>query len=235
MQMKPFKAVCWKEWKQICARKKQVLVNSMGNFIFIGMIGVIKILGLRSSGTDTKDAVTRLVIYVSIMCSYMALLALLRFWQEKSNKTIETLIAMPIGTSMIVIAKTLVPVMGACVIGAIDTTILTLVLFGLYGEMMVSYGYVLLIQLLFTLLIGMPYGIINAYSMWCMDIAFSKFLQGISTYAYGGILAYMFMSEAASPAALIQVIVCCGVVLSIVAFSLLPRFNKEKIVVRLLD
>lgn len=233
--MKAFKALLWKECKQIFARKKQVLANSIGNCIFIGMFGVIKILGLRSNGIDTKDAVTRIVIYVSVMCSYMALLALLRFWQEKSNKTVETLIAMPISISTIVIAKTLVPVFGACLIGAVDTIILTLLMFALYGEMVVSFGCVLLTQLIFTLLIGMPYGITNAYSMWCMNIVYSKFLQGISTFGYVGVLAYMYASDTTSPSTLIKFIVCCGIGLSVVALSLLPRFNKERIVINLLD
>ena len=90
--MREFKAIMWKELMQIQSRQKSVIVNSVCNLILIGMIGMMRLLSLRSSGQDTTGMVTNIVIYVPIMCSYMALLTLLRFWQEKSNKTIETLI-----------------------------------------------------------------------------------------------------------------------------------------------
>ena len=233
--MKVFKAIMWKELMQIRSRKRAIVVNSVCNLILIGMIGMIRLFGVRSSGEDTTGMVTNIVIYVSTMCSYMALLALLRFWQEKSNKTIETLISMPIGIEYIVFAKTLVPVLLACAIGFIDTFVIFLSVWMLYGYIKISFFYVVGIQIMFLILVGIPYCIINAYSMWCMDLTYSKLIQGISSFAYIVVLGTMFINNNSEIMYLPQMIVVVAGVLILIATVMLFKFDKEKIVLRFLD
>ncbi len=233
--MRAFKAIMWKELMQIQSRQKSVIVNSVCNLILIGMIGMMRLLSLRSSGQDTTGMVTNIVIYVSIMCSYMALLTLLRFWQEKSNKTIETLISMPIGVESIVLAKTLIPVLLACVIGFIDTSVMFLAVWILYGNIKISLIYVIGVQIMFTILVGAPYSIINAYAMWCMDLTYSKMVQGGSSFAYIAVLGTMFINNNSDLFYLPRVIAIVSGVLMAIALVMLIKFDKEKIVLRFLD
>lgn len=233
--MREFKAIMWKELMQIQSRQKSVIVNSVCNLILIGMIGMMRLLSLRSSGQDTTGMVTNIVIYVSIMCSYMALLTLLRFWQEKSNKTIETLISMPIGVESIVLAKTLIPVLLACVIGFIDTSVMFFSVWILYGNIKISLIYVIGVQIMFTILVGVPYSIINAYAMWCMDLTYSKMVQGGSSFAYIAVLGTMFINNNSDLFYLPRVIAIVSGVLMAIALVMLIKFDKEKIVLRFLD
>lgn len=233
--MREFKAIMWKELMQIQSRQKSVIVNSVCNLILIGMIGMMRLLSLRSSGQDTTGMVTNIVIYVSIMCSYMALLTFLRFWQEKSNKTIETLISMPIGVESIVLAKTLIPVLLACVIGFIDTSVMFLSVWILYGNIKISLIYVIGVQIMFTILVGVPYSIINAYAMWCMDLTYSKMVQGGSSFAYIAVLGTMFINNNSDLFYLPRVIAIVSGVLMAIALVMLIKFDKEKIVLRFLD
>lgn len=233
--MRVFKAIMWKELMQIRSRKKAVIVNSVCNLILIGMIGMMRLLSVRSSGQDTTGMVTNIVIYVSIMCSYMALLALLRFWQEKNNKTIETLISMPIGVEYIVLAKTLIPVFLACVLGFIDTAAMFLSVWILYGYIKISFVYVIGVQIMFTVLVGIPYSIINAYSMWCMDLTYSKLVQGGSSFAYIAVLGTMFINNNSDLLYLPKVIAIVAGVLIAIALVMFFKFDKEKIVLRFLD
>lgn len=233
--MNAFKAIMWKEFMQIKQRKKAIITNSVFTAIFVLFLGAIRLLGFRSTGTDTPEIITNIVLYIAIVCTYMSLLSLIRFWQEKSNKTIEMLIVAPISVVPIVFAKFIVPVIISCIIGFMDTSAMIVVTVILYQEVKINLLYVFGIQLMFGLLIGIPYSIINAYSMWCMDITYSKLVQGISTFAYGGILIVMFVSNSSSVFFLPKVILLCFGTLSLIATYMLLRFDKEEIVIRFLE
>lgn len=233
--MKAFKAIMWKEYMQIKQRRKAIMVNSASTAVFVCFLGAIRLLGFKSSGTDTPENITNVVLYVAIMCTYMALLSLIRFWQEKSNKTIEMLLAVPMNVVPVITAKLVVPVVIACIIGCIDTIVMSIVTVILYQSLQINLFYVIGIQLMFGILIGIPYSFINAYSMWCMDITYSKLVQGISTFAYGGIPIVMFTSKNNDLLLLPKMILLCFVILSLIAGYMLLRIDKEKIVIRFLE
>lgn len=233
--MRAFKAIMFKEFMQIKCRKKSLIISSVCNAIFIGFIGAIRLLSFRSNSTDTPGMIKNIIIYVSIMCTYMSLLSLLRFWQEKSNKTIEMLISAPINVIPVVFAKLLVPVLISFIIGLIDTSAMTAFTVILYGKIKANLLCVFAVQIMFAFLIGIPYSIINAYSMWCMNITYSKLIQGISTFAYVGVLMVMFISKNSDVFLLSKVILICAGALSLIAVCMLFKLDKEKIIIRLLE
>ena len=104
-------AIIWKELKSAKHRRKQIIVNSCSIFVFITIVAVARLLGIKTTVGITDTMAINMVIYISVTGTYMGLLALLRFWQEKSNRTIETLLSLPIGTITIMLSKSVVPIL----------------------------------------------------------------------------------------------------------------------------
>ena len=88
---------------------------------------------------------------------------------------------------------------------------------------------------MFTILVGIPYSIINAYAMWCMDLTYSKMVQGGSSFAYIAVLGTMFINNNSDIFYLPKVIAIVSSVLMVIALVMLIKFDKEKIVLRFLD
>ncbi|MEN8435942.1 hypothetical protein NX821_003202 (plasmid) [Clostridium septicum] len=228
------KAVIWKELRSAQHRKKQIFINTICIFIFITIIAVIRLLNLKSTTEITDTMATNMVIYIAVTGNYMSLLAVLRFWQEKSNKTIETLLSLPSGVISIMLAKSVVPIILGIFIGLLDSILAVIVMSILYNKLILSLG-MFLVPVIFGICIGIPYCFINGYSMWCMSITYSKLMQGASSIAYVALITVMVTNYNISYINFLKVILLCSGILFIFSLYLTSHIDKEKIVLNLLD
>ena len=227
-------AILWKEYRQIAARKRAVIINAVCMYMFTIVIAITRLLSLRANGEDSLNMITCVVIYVSVTGVYMALLSMLRFWQEKSNRTIETLLCLPTSVFYIVLAKTIVPVLISAFIGIFNSVITLSIISVLYGKIMILIPG-LLLPVFFAIAIGIPYSVINAYSMWCMNLTYSKLMQGISSFAYVALLAILFTNLNTEWFAILRIILFGAAFLWSITLFLAFRFNTERIILKLLD
>lgn len=232
--MNSIKAIIWKEMKAAQHRKKQIIVNSVCIFIFITLVAVVKLLSLKTTTNITDIMAVNMVIYIAVTGTYMGLLALLRFWQEKSNRTIETLLSLPFGVISIMIAKSVVPIILGTCIGLLDAFVATIVMSVLYNKLILSVA-MFLVPIVFGIFVGIPYCFINAYSMWCASITYSKLMQGVSSIAYVVLIAVIFINYNISWITILEIICGCAGILFILSLYFMYHVNKEKIVLNLLD
>lgn len=228
------KAIIWKEIKSAKHRRKQIIVNSCSTFVFITMIAVIRLLGLKTTIDITDTMAINMVIYISVTGTYMGLLALLRFWQEKSNRTIDTLLSLPVGVITIMLSKCVVPILLGIIIGLLDSVAAAVIMSILYNKLILSVS-MFLVPVVFGICIGIPYSFINGYSMWCVSLTYSKLMQGVSSIAYVALIAVMLTNYNNQWITILKIICECAGILFILAIYFAYRVNKEKIVLNLLD
>ena len=211
-------AIIWKELKSAKHRRKQIIVNSCSIFVFITIVAVARLLGIKTTVGITDTMAINMVIYISVTGTYMGLLALLRFWQEKSNRTIETLLSLPIGTITIMLSKSVVPILLGIIIGLIDAVAAAVIMSILYNKLILSVA-MFLAPVIFGIFVGIPYCFINGYSMWCVSLTYSKLMQGISSIAYVALITVMFTNYNVHYMTILKVVMGGAGILFLLAIS----------------
>jgi hypothetical protein len=85
------KAIIWKESVIIGRRLKSLMISSIFTLVFLMSVGYIRsLLSIQSMPDSKGEIIENMILYICITSGYMMLMSLLRFWQEKSQKTIET-------------------------------------------------------------------------------------------------------------------------------------------------
>ncbi|SFU59901.1 hypothetical protein SAMN04487886_107014 [Clostridium sp. DSM 8431] len=228
------KAIIWKEYKSASHRKKQIIINSICIFIFMTIISSGRLLNVKMTTENSEEIAKNMIIYVAVTGTYMGLLAVLRFWQEKSNHTIESLLSLPCGPITVILSKIIVPVVISIMIGLLDSILSVIVVSILYKKIIISIG-VFVIPVIFGVAVGIPYCFINGYSMWCVSITYSKLVQGVSSLAYVAFIAVMFSNSSMLWTEILNVIFIGAVGLTVIALYLALKVKKENIVLNLLD
>lgn len=100
-------AILWKEFKSIKDNFISKLIPQIGMSIILTIMFVVKIklLNTNINATTAKN----FLMYMLIVVGYISFISNLKFWQEKSFKTIESLLATPIPIKLIILGKVLAP------------------------------------------------------------------------------------------------------------------------------
>ncbi|MBV4431674.1 hypothetical protein KM803_10060 [Clostridium tyrobutyricum] len=229
--IKYLNALLWKEFKLI----KQNVVSKFISQLSINII-LIAILILRvkiSKLPMNIDTIINITTYVLIITGYISFISNLKFWQEKSFKTIESLLATPIPIYIVVISKILAPIIFSIIVILINYSIYE-VFFALFFKYNIFRISSLLIAIALSSFFDYCYGIITAYSMWCASIGVAKILQYLSIGIYlSSIFSIFFVPSNIN--LLNSNIKYAFILLVIVSFYCFIFINKEKCITSLQD
>lgn len=174
-------AILWKEFKSIKDTFISKLIPQIGMSIILTIMFVVKIklLNTNINATTAKN----FLMYMLIVVGYISFISNLKFWQEKSFKTIESLLATPIPIKLIILGKVLAPTIISIIIILIHY-ILYSIGFYIFLKINTFSFSVFLIPILFSITFCFCYGFINGYCMWCGSISMAKILQFFSIAIY---------------------------------------------------
>lgn len=179
--IKYISAIMWKEFKTIKYNFMTKLISQLGISVFATIIFIAKII--MHDATDNTDISKNFLIYILVIIGYVSFISNLRFWQEKSLKTIESLLATPISIKLIIFSKVLAP--------TLLSSLMILIHYFIYGLFLLIFFkvnlfsiYTLAVPFFISFAFNILYGIINGYGMWCANLTIAKFLQLLSVGIY---------------------------------------------------
>lgn len=225
--LRPYRAIFFKEWVAFRRRWKSATFTWI---VFVVILGGGALARLSTTPPSQVLAWHAQVAYTAALVSAATTLSTLRFWQEKSGKTLDTLLALPFSLRSTFLAKASFPAGLGVAAGLLAALMInmTLIIF-LHGPLVSP-----LLLLAFTTalcVVNSALGIINGYAMWAMSESAAKIVQimtmGLFVAAFASIAVFDPKTFGLS-AMLGSGIV--GGLLVLVALVLLVRIRPEQIV-----
>jgi|GEM_PF-2373609 len=231
---KVISAVIWKEYSILNHRLKSIVISTAFTLMFLVSVGCIRIFFSIKTTDNPKLIIENMMLYIAITSGYMLLVSLLRFWQEKSQKTIETLLSLPTNIQSILVSKCIVPIF-FCLLFTVVELIIVHIIFILIFDIAFLSIKAFVCNIIVILILDLPFAIVNGFTMWCMNITYSKMMQVFCSLFYVGLL-FMFITFANLQFySILRVILICGAVLWCIATLCLCLMKKEKVVLNLQD
>ena len=227
--LKGINAIIWKEFRSIKNKYKGLMFSLSISSLMFFTVTLIRIFTLKNSLRSDIFASQQISIYVSGLISYMALIYTLRFWEEKSTRTIDSLFATPLSVRQIMVGKVL-----ASVAFSIGVSLTSLLLFSLFFALFSSTNILsiqtILITISIPILFNIPYGIVNGYTMWCLKTGMAKIVQLISFGIFFGSFASIWSGINATgiSSTLVYSFMTGAIFLWILSIYCLIFANKEK-------
>ena len=229
--IKQLNSILWKEFKNIKRNMKIQMISYTGITVLFCIILFAKSLLLGKEINPT--IINNFIQYSLIIIGYMSFLSNIKFWQEKSLKTLESLFATPIPLKILILGKVLAPTIFSVICIGIYY-----IIFGLLMAFILAINSFNILNLLFPLIISILFnilfGIINAYGMWCASAALAKLLQLISLGLYLLSIIPVFMITAKNNISDFN-FAYFFIILSILSIYCLVRCNKEKAITTLYE
>ena len=231
-----FVAVMWKEFRSMRYRIKGLLFSIGVSLLLFFFASIMKIYTMKGVFSNNVIAAQQISIYVSGIIGYMALIYTLRFWEEKSMKTIDTLFSTPLSIRLIMLAKVMASLVFSELAVICAFIFYSIVFKIVYSVNILSLG-TIIITLAIPILFNIPFGLINGYTMWCLSVGAAKLIQMISIGIFFGALASIWsgIDKTGISSALISGLLAAAIVLWIVGFYCLLFANKEKTVLNMPD
>ncbi len=229
-----FAAVVWKEVQVLRRRLKTVVLVTAGLggvmvVVLASRLGAFEALGASSSSAQS-------FFYVATYIGLISTIFTLRFWEERSSRTIEYLFTVPMPIQLLAMAKVLPSVLFALVMSAIALAGFT-VLGTLWTGMPWPGAGILILSLASSLCFSIAVGVIHGACMWrfskTVAIAINIVTLGI---VFGGMsVAWVGVSESQIAVFPFRALAIAVIVSWILALLLLMTLDKEKSIINLAE
>jgi len=222
-------AIMWKEFRCIKNKFKSLMFSLSVTSLLYFSVFFIKVYTLKDSIYGNVLAAQQSSIYISGLISYLAFIYTLKFWEEKNNRTLDSLFATPLSIRMIILGKVLASVAFSEVVNLTAFTLLNIFFYLYIGSNILSIQ-TILVSISIPLLFNTPFGIINGYSMWCLSTGFAKIVQLVSMGIIFGTLASIWsgFDKNGLSSSLLYGFMAGAIFLWIVGSYCLIFANKEK-------
>lgn len=230
-------AIIYKEFLSIKNSIKGLIFNLIVLYTILMISVLTKSKSLLNSTNELNSYVlNNFSIYILIFLGFLATTYTLKFWQEKSNKTLEVLLSTPISARIALFSKVLASEIFSILVIIIGNLFTQIFFYFKFGKITFSITS-LLIVIMISALLNISYGIINGYCMWCASTSIAKISQ-LATYVImiGGITGIITgINQSGFSKNTIITLISSIVILSIGSVYCLILTNKEKIVLHQID
>lgn len=226
-------------YKEMCSLKKQIKSLTFLSMAFLAILlfsSSNKISVYVTCNVDIKPSITGALGYITIFLGFVALTLTLRYWNEKSMDTLDTLFALPFSFRKIMIAKVVLPVIIGIMVSFFSYVISALYFYVQYQTLVIMPFYFVLI-LIISIILNFTYGIINGFCMWYLSQLAAKIAQ-ILIYAVflAGIAGIRsFITEKGIDMNAIYTLIAGMVILIIMSVYCMILVSKEKILLNKIE
>lgn len=224
--LKYIKAIVFKEYAVYKKNWMFNLFNILGISIFLSVFFILRFKVSKNINPAP------LGLYILMIIGYSSFMQNLKFWQEKANKSLESVLATNIPIKIFLTGKIMFPLIISIISIFFNYIIMNIGAYLLIGKILLDLK-ILIHAIWMSSVFNCCYGVINGYCMWCGSMAQAKFMQVISLFIYGcGILnAFIYKSSSLN----FKSINITLVIFVIISSIFLIRIKKEKAILNLLD
>jgi len=227
------KAIVWKEYMSLRHRAKKLVFSVLFAVLYLVVFGIIKVIQIQNT-PQMQSIIENIILYVCVTTGYLILISLLRFSQEKTQKTLESLLCLPVNPTIILLSKCFAAVLLCVMISFFESIILHIIFILLSGAIFVSLK-IIVCNLFICALLYLTFSIINGYITWCMNATYVKLMSYITALTFIGLVS-SFLYIISFPFYMIFLtFLGIGIILLILAIFFLRKVDKEKIVLNLQD
>lgn len=230
MDKNVFLAMVWRDYKSFVRNRRQFLLYII---LSLSLMLIMVVFLLRSSSQNVEQGtawINRLSLLAGVNGGYLALLIMLRFWQVKVQGTLISLAILPSSFRLILLAKCITPVLvsvATAVLYFISIHAIAYFLTDLFVLNLITLFHLVIV----VFVVGLSFAIINGYSMWCLNVVYSKIMQICSSLLYAGIFGFV-LAGGTIPVAII--LLCCALFLGLATISFFST-SKEKVMKHLYE